>query len=91
MLFIHADGGTDHHLTYVFVQLSLVLPALEGGPRLPLCQSNCTISLAAKPIGESYVSIEFGVVGLAREKMPEELEKEIAKCNRNYERLQKER
>ena len=60
VLFLYADGGPDHRLTLCVCTALLGLSILKDGPRLPLCRSNCTVSLMAKPGRESNVSIEFG-------------------------------
>jgi len=83
VLFIYSDGGPDHRLTYVSVQLSLICLFLKLDLDY-LCAGRTAPDHSWRNPVERIMSIlNLGLqcVGLAREEMPEEYESEAAKCN----------
>jgi len=58
-VFIYSDGGPDHRLTYLPVQLITFL-----GTRLFVCCPNSSLSFMAKPGRESHVNCKPGVTML---------------------------
>jgi len=90
VLFLYSDGGPDHRLTYVSVQLSLIclfrkldLDFLCAGRTAPYHSWHNPVERIM-----SILNLGLQCVGLAREKMPEDYEKEVTKCN-NLTQLRK--
>ena len=83
ILFIYSDGGPDHRLTYWSVKLSLISLFLKLDLDY-LCAARTAPFHSWRNSVERVMSIlNLGLqcVGLARAKMPKELEKEVAKCS----------
>uniref|UniRef100_A0A1X7VKI3 Uncharacterized protein n=1 Tax=Amphimedon queenslandica TaxID=400682 RepID=A0A1X7VKI3_AMPQE len=83
VLFVYSDGGPDHRVTYLYVQLSLIalflnldLEYLCVGRTAPYhswCNSVERIM--------SIINLGLQCVELARFKMSDEFEKEVSKCS----------
>ena len=83
ILFLYSDGGPDNRLTYISVQISLICLFLKLDLDF-LCAGRTTPYHSWRNPVERIMSIlNLGLqcVGLAREKLPDELEAEVAKCN----------
>lgn len=78
ILFVYTDGGPDHRLTYVSVQLSLIALFLKF---------NLDVLVAARTAPShswamSIVNIGMQCIGIMREKGgDEQFEKVVGKCN----------
>ena len=83
VLFIYADGGPDHRLTYVSVQLSLICLFLKMDLDYLCAGRTAPYHSWRNPVERVMSVLNLGLqcVGLAREKMPEEFEKEVASLN----------
>ena len=90
VLFLYSDGGPDHRLTYVSVQLTLICLFLKLDLDFLCAGRTAPYHSWRNPVERIMSVINLGLqcVGLAREKMPEEFEKEAAKCN-NLTQLRK--
>ena len=90
VLFLYSDRGPDHCLTYVSVQLSLVCLFLNLDLDFLCAGQTAPYHSWCNPVERVMAVLNLGLqcVGLAREKMPEEYEKEVAKCN-NLTQLRK--
>ena len=83
VLFLYSDGGPDHRLTYISVKLSLIclflkldLDYLGAGRTAPYHSWRNPVERIM-----SVLNLGLQCVGLAREKMTDDFEKEVAKCN----------
>lgn len=80
VLFVYSDGGPDHRITYLSVKLSLFvkldLDYLCAARTAPYHSYRNPVERIM-----SIVNIGLQAVALAREKMPEDMEAEAAKCN----------
>ena len=90
VLFLYSDGGPDHHLTYESVQLSLVCLFLKLDLSFLCAGRTAPYHSWRNPVERVMAALNLGLqcVGLDREKMPEEYEIEVAKCN-NLTQLRK--
>ena len=82
-LFLYSDGGPDHQLTYLSVQLSLIALFLKLDLDY-LCAARTAPCHSWKNPAErvmSIVNLGLQCVGLMRGKMSEEHEKAIEHCN----------
>ena len=83
VLFVYSDGGPDHRITYVSVQLSLICLFLSLDLDF-LCAVRTAPSHSWRnPVERVMSTLNLGLqcVGLMREKGDDEFEKEAAKCN----------
>ena len=82
-LFIYCDGGPDHRLTYISVQLSLIAMFLPLDLDF-LCVARTAPSHSWRnPVERVMSTLNLGLqcIGLMRDKMDEIFENEAAKCN----------
>jgi len=89
VLFLYSDGGPDHRLTYVSVQLSLICPFRKLNLDFLCAGRTAPYHSWRNPVERIMSILNLGLqcVGLAREKMPDEYKK-VAKCN-NLTQLRK--
>ena len=90
ILFIYSDGGPDHRLTYVSVQLSLIALFLNLNlDFLVACRTAPNYSWK-NPVERimSLLNIGLQCVGLMRVKMSDEFESAVQNCN-NLQQLRK--
>lgn len=83
VLFIYSDGGPDHRLTYISVQLSLIGLFLKLDLDY-LCACRTAPYHSWRNSVERVMSIlNLGLqsVGLARSQMADSFEQEVSKCN----------
>ena len=90
VLFLYSDRGPGHRFTYVSVQLSLVCLFLKLDLDFLCAGRTAPYHSWRNPVERVMAILNLGLqcVGLAREKMPDEYEKEVAKCN-NLTQLRK--
>lgn len=90
ILFLYSDGGPDHRLTYISVQLSLICLFITLDLDYLCAGRTAPYSSWRNPVKRimSVLSLGLQCVGLARAKMPEDFEREVAKCN-NLSELRK--
>lgn len=83
MLFIYADGGPDHRLTYVSVQLSLIALFLNLNLDVLIACRTAPNHSWTNPVKRimSILNIVLQCVGLMRKKMCNEFEADTATCN----------
>lgn len=83
ILFIYSDGGPDHRLTYISVQLSLICIFLKLDLDYLCACRTAPYHSWKNPVERIMSVINLGLqcVGLAREELPEALESEVVKCN----------
>jgi hypothetical protein len=83
ILFLYSDGGPDHRLTYVSVQLSLICLFLKLDLDYLCACRTAPYHSWRNPVERVMSILNLGLqcVGVAREKMAEEFEKEAAKAN----------
>lgn len=83
VLFVYSDGGPDHRVTYVSVQLALISMFLKFD--LDYLCAACTAPSHSwrNPVERITSTLSLGLqsVGLIREEMDSEFEAESAKCN----------
>ena len=82
-LFIYSDGGPDHRLTYLSVQLGLIALYLKLDQDLLCTAITAPCHSWRNPAERVMAIVNLGLqcVGQMREKMPEEFEAAIASCN----------
>ena len=83
VLFMYTDGGPDHRLTYISVQLSLICLFLNLNLDYLCVGRIAPYHSWRNPVERIMSIINLGLqcVGLARSKLSDEFEKEISKCN----------
>ena len=83
VLFIYSDGGCDHRLTFISVQLSLICLFLKLDLDYLCAGRTAPYHSWRNPVERVMSIINLGLqcVGLARAEMPDEVEKEVGKCN----------
>lgn len=82
ILHLYTDGGPDHHLTYISVQLSLISLYLKHDFDL-LCAARTAPCHSWRNSVEHVMltlNIALQCVGLMRKEMPEDYEKAISSC-----------
>ena len=83
ILFLYTDGGPNHRLTYISVQISLICLFLKLD--LDYLCAVCTAPYHSwrNPVEHimSIVNLGLQSIGLARQEMSEEVEAELKKCN----------
>lgn len=83
ILFIYSDGGPDHRLTYMSVKLSLICLFLKLDLDYLCAGRTAPYHSWKNPVERVMSLLNLGLqcVGLARDKMGNEFEQEVAKCN----------
>ena len=83
VLFVYTDGGPDHRITYVSVQLSLICLFLKLDLDFLCAGRTAPYHSWKNPVERVMSLLNLGLqcVALARDEMSEEYEKEAAKCN----------
>ena len=83
VLFIYADGGPDHRLTYINVQLSLICLFLKFDLDYLCAGRTAPHHSWRNPVERLMSILNLGLqcVGLARTEMGEVFEQEVRKCN----------
>ena len=83
ILCVYSDGGPDHRLTYVSVQLSLIALYLNLDPDFLIACRTAPNHSWRNPVERlmSVVNLGFQSVGLMRAKLSEEFESSIRSCN----------
>ena len=83
ILFIYSDGGPDHRLTYMSVKLSLICLFLKLDLDYLCAGRTAPYHSWKNPVERIMSLLNLGLqcVGLAREKMGDGFEHEVAKCN----------
>ena len=83
IVFIYSDGGPDHRLTYISVQLSLICLFLKLDLDYLCACRTAPYHSWKNPVERVMSVLNLGLqcVGLARAVLPEELEQEVRKCN----------
>ena len=82
MLFVYADGGPDHRLTFLTVQLSLIALFLNLKLDVLIAGRTAPSHSWANPVERimSIVNLGLQCIGIARKKVSTEAEKHIASC-----------
>ena len=90
ILFIYSDGGADHRLTYVSVQLSLIALFLNLNLDFLVACRTAPNHSWKNPVERimSLLNIGLQCVGLMRVKMSDEFESAVQNCN-NLQQLRK--
>ena len=83
VLFLYSDGGPDHRLTYFSVKLSLICLFLTLDLDYLCAGRTAPYHSWRNPVERVMSILNLGLqcVGLARSKMGDEFEKEVAKCS----------
>ena len=83
ILFLYTDGGPDHRLTYISVQVSLICLFLKLDLDYLCAARNAPYHSWRNPVERIMSILNMGLqsVGLARKLMEEDVEAEITKCN----------
>ena len=83
ILFLFSDGGPDHRLTYISVQLSLICLFLKLDLDYLCAGRTAPYHSWRNPVERIMSVLNLGLqcVGLARQQMSDEFEKEVLKCN----------
>ena len=83
ILFIYSDGGPDHRLTYLSVQISLISLFLKLDLDLLIAGRTAPSHSWANPVERVMSVINLGLqsVGVMRAKGGEDLEKALLKCS----------
>ena len=83
ILFVYADGGPDHRLTYLSVQLSLIALFLSLNIDILIAGRTAPSHSWANPVERimSIVNLGLQCIGIMRSKISDDAEKSIKKCN----------
>ena len=83
LLFIYADGGPDHHLMYINVQLTLMCLFLKFDLDYLCAGRTAPHHSWRNPVEHLMSVLNRGLqcVGLARTEMGKVFEQEVRKCN----------
>lgn len=83
ILFIYSDGGPDHRLTYISVQLSLICLFLKLDLDYLCACRTAPYHSWRNPVERVMSVLNLGLqcVGLARAQMPQLFEEEVSKCS----------
>ena len=83
ILFIYSDGGPDHRLTYLSVQISLIALFLKLDLDLLIAGRTAPSHSWANPVERVMSVINLGLqsVGVMRAKGGEDLEQSLLKCS----------
>ena len=84
ILFVYSDGGPDHRLTYISVQLSLIALFLSLDLDVLIAGRTAPSHSWANPVERvmSIVNLGMQCIGVMREKMGEQFEKAVVNCKR---------
>lgn len=93
VLFLYTDGGPDHRLTYLSVQLSLIGLFLNLDLDYLCVGRTAPYHSWRNPVERVMSIINLGLqcVGLARSQLSDEFEKEVSKCNNLTDLRQRQR
>ena len=82
VLFLYTDGGPDHRLVYVSVQLSLIALFLKLDLDFMCAGHTAPCHSWKNPVERIIAILNLGLqcIGLMRQEMPEEMEKEVKSC-----------
>lgn len=82
ILFLYTDGGPDHRLTYISVQLSLIALFLNLKLDVLIAARTAPSHSWANPVERIMAIVNLGLqcVGLMREKMGDQFEKCVSNC-----------
>lgn len=91
MLFLYADGGPDHRLTYLSVQLSLIALFLELDLDILIAGRTAPSHSWANPVERIMSILNLGLqsIGIMRAKMGDDFERTVEKCS-NLKKLRVE-
>lgn len=83
ILFLYTDGGPDHRLTYLSVQISLITLFLKLDLDFLCAGRTAPYHSWKNPVERVMSVLNLGLqcIALARAEMPTEYETEVAKCN----------
>ena len=83
ILFLYSDGGPDHRLTYYSVKLSLICLFLKLDLDYLCAARTAPYHSWRNPVERVMSILNLGLqcVGLSRQQMSVEFEKEVGKCN----------
>ena len=83
ILFMYSDGGPDHRLTYISVQLSLIALFKNLDLDVLIAARTAPSHSWANPVERIMSIINLGLqcVGIMRRKMGDEFEKIVSNCN----------
>ena len=83
VLFLYTDGGPDHNLTHVAVQLSVIALFLYLDLDFICASRTCPYQSWRNPVERIMSVLNLGLqcIGLMREKMGEDFEKLSSRCN----------
>ena len=83
ILFVYSDGGPDHRLTYLSVQLSLIALFINLNLDILIAGRTAPSHSWANPVEKIMSIINLGIqcIGIMRERMGEEFETCLRKCN----------
>ena len=83
IMFLYTDGGPDHRLTYLSVQLSLISLFLKLDLDFLCACRTAPFHSWRNPVERvmSILNLGFQSIGLMRKQVEEELESTISKCN----------
>ncbi len=83
MLFLYADDGPDHRLTYLSVQLSLIALFLKVDLDILVAGRTAPSNSWANPMEKIMSIVYLGLqsIGIMRAEMGEDFEKTVANCS----------
>jgi hypothetical protein len=83
ILFLYADGGPDHRLTFISVQLSLIALFLNMDIDILIAGRTAPFHSWANPVERIMAIVNLGLqcVGVMRKKMESDFEKCVSHCN----------
>ena len=83
IIFLYSDGGPDHRVTFISVQLSLICLFLQLNLDYLCAVRTAPYSSWRNPVERIMSVINLGLqcIGLARAEMPQRFEEEASKCN----------
>lgn len=83
IMFLYTDGGPDHNLTHVAVQLSVIALFLSLDLDFVCAARTCPYQSWRNPVERVMSILNLGLqcIGLMRERMDEDFEKVSSRCN----------
>ena len=83
ILFLYMDGGPDHRLTYISVQLSLIALFLHFNLDILVAARTAPSHSWANPVERimSIINLGFQCVGVMRKKIGDDCEQCVLKCH----------
>ena len=83
VLFIYSDGGPDHRVTYLSVKVALIALFVKLNLDYLCAARTAPYHSYRNPVERimSILNLGLQAVALARQKMPDEMETEAARCN----------